>query len=388
MNKLPWFLPVNTAKLTACLALTGLSAMCQPAAAKVFSQHNLVTDNQLVNTADLTDPNLSNAWGISHSQSSPFWVSDNGSGLSTVYKVNPLNDSVTIQPLVVTIPGDGSVTGQVSNGGASAGQFNGDNFLFVSEDGTVSGWKGALGTTAETLVAGSTNNIYKGSAFATIGGNSYLYAANFQTENIDVVKGSGAAPNLTGAFKDPNIPAGFAPFDVQKLGDSLYVTYAKKNGKDDVAGAGNGFVSKFDLQGNFIKRIASQGTLNSPWGLAIAPTTFADFANALLVGNFGDGHINAFDLNTDAFLGQLEGVGGNPLVIDGLWGLSVGNNGNAGSSDKLYFSAGPNGEANGLFGVLQAVPEPGTLPLLGAALLPYVIIRKRVSGKNAPKTKT
>ena len=380
MNKSPKFFP----KIVACMAVIGLSSMCQPAAATLFSQHNLVTDDQSANTADVTDPNLKNAWGMSSSPSSPFWISDNGTGLSTLYRVTPQNDTVTKVGLEVSIPGDGSVTGQVFNS-AGAGHFNGDNFLFVSEDGTVSGWRGALGTSAETLVTGSADNVYKGTAFATIGGNSYLYAANFHTGNIDVVKGNAAAPNLPGNFTDPNLPAGFAPFNVQHLGDALYVTYAKQGaGKDDEKGLGNGFVNKFDLQGNLIKRIASQGALNSPWGLALAPSTFAEFANALLVGNFGDGRINAFDPTTAAFLGQLQGISGNPLEIDGLWGLSVGNNGNGGSPDRLYFTAGPNDEANGLFGVLQAqVPELTTFPLLSAALLSYVITRKRAVSRLA-----
>ena len=193
-----------------------------------------------------------------------------------------------------------------------------------------------------------------------------------------MIKGTSSAPDLTGKFTDPTIPAGYAPFNIQKLGDRLYVTYALQdaNKHDDVAGAHHGFVSVFDTQGNFIGRVGTAGTLNSPWGLAIAPASFGQFAGYLLVGNFGDGRINAFNLLTDTFVGQLLRLNGSELTIDGLWGLTVGNDGSAGSSNKLYFSAGPNGEADGLFGVIET-PEPGTLSLLGACAISGLIFRRR-----------
>ena len=170
--------------------------------------------------------------------------------------------------------------------------------------------------------------------------------------------------DLTGSFTDPGIPGGFAPFNIQNLGGKLYVTYAKVGPTgDDVSGAGNGFVSVFDTNGNFIMRVASQGTLNSPWGLAIAPNSFKSFAGDLLVGNFGDGTINAFNLSTNSFVGQLDDKNGNPLVIDGLWGLITGNGGSGGSKDSIYFSAGPGDESHGLFGALNAVPEPSSVVL-------------------------
>jgi uncharacterized protein (TIGR03118 family) len=239
--------------------------------AGAFIATNLVTDDQAAHSAVLTDPNLVNAWGISRTGTSPFWVSDNGTGVATLYRVNPITGVPSIAPLIVSIPGLGNLTGQVAAG--VAGSFNGDAFLFVSEDGTVSGWRGALGTLAETLVIGSPDNVYKGSAFQNILGNGYLYAANFHTGKIDVYKGNGAAPNLAGNFVDPGIPAGYAPFNVQDIGDKIYVTYALQNaaGDEDVSGPGHGFVSVFDNQGNFISRVGSQGTLDSPWGLALAP---------------------------------------------------------------------------------------------------------------------
>ena len=333
-----------------------------------FNVTPLVTNDQAANPAQITDSHLVNAWGIAYAAGSPFWVSDNGTGLATLYNVNPITNVTTTQGLAVSIPGDGSVTGQVFN---STSGFNGDRFLFVSEDGTISGWRGALGTTAEVLQLPS-DAYYKGAALATIGGNSYLYAANFHSRAIDVLKGAAGAPDLMGSFTDPALPNGYAPFNIQLLGGKLYVAFALQgSGKDEQAGLGFGFVSVFDTQGNFLGRVGSQGTLNAPWGLAIAPASFGSFAGDLLVGNFGDGTINAFNLSTDTFVGQLKGTNGQPIVIDGLWGLTPGNDTAAGNSSSIYFSAGPQDESNGLFGVITAVPEPSSmvLALFGVGLV-------------------
>jgi uncharacterized protein (TIGR03118 family) len=350
---------------------------------------NLVTDDQTINPAQITDPNLKNAWGISHSTGSPFWVSDNGTGVATLYSVNPSTNATAKVTLgtppnasggvVIPPPGAGTPTGQVFNS-AGAAAFNGDNFLFVSEDGTISGWRSALGTTAEVLQTALPANVYKGTTLDTTGGHSYLLSANFQAGTIDVLKGDSGAPDLAGRFTDPNTPAGYAPFNIQTLGSRIYVTYALQDAAkhDDVAGAGHGFVTAFDLQGSLLGRVGSAGALNSPWGLAIAPSSFTGFAGDLLVGNFGDGTVDVFNPDPAApgFLGQLPGVGGTPIVIDGLWGLIPGNDGSGGSSQNLYFAAGPNDEAHGLFGVLS-VPEPASPGMLLLGMLAMCSRRAR-----------
>ncbi|HEX6706374.1 MAG TPA: TIGR03118 family protein [Albitalea sp.] len=354
-------------------------AFAWPAAAGDFNVMPLVTDNQAAHPAQITDSGLINAWGISFGPSSPFWVSAEGTGTSPLYRVDPLTQATTKLGLTVTVPGH--PTGQVFNSGAASGAFNGNLFLFVSTDGAISGWRGSLGTTAEVLQSASSANVYTGAGFGTVSGSSYLYGANFLAGAVDVVKGSAANPSLTGSFTDPNLPAGYSPFNVQNLGGTMYVAYALQNeeGDEEVAGPGLGIVDAFDLQGNFLSRVATGGTLNAPWGMAIAPSSFGSWAGALLVGNFGDGRINAFDASTHSFLGQVTGPGGQPLVIDGLWAITPGNDGNAGSSAQLYFTAGPDEEAHGMFGVLVAVPEPATWATLAGGLLMLTVWRRRHS---------
>lgn len=332
-----------------------------------YMQTNLVSS--VSGQAAFTDPNLVNPWGMAYSATSPFWVSDNGTGVSTLY-----NGSGSKQALTVTIPatstgGPARPTGQVFNGGAG---FNGDRFLFATEDGTIAGWRGALGTAAELVVDNSTLGAnYKGLAIGSNGAGTFIYAANFHAGTIDVYDSIFAPAFLPGAFTDPTLPAGYAPFNIQNLGGNLFVTYAQQdaNAQDDVAGAGHGFVDVFDTSGNLQKRLISGGVLDSPWGVALAPADFGEFSNDLLVGNFGDGLINAFDPLTGALLGTLKDGKGNPIQIDGLWGLGFGNGAGAGLSNELFFTAGPNGETDGLFGKLSAVPEPSTIFLLGLGLV-------------------
>jgi uncharacterized protein (TIGR03118 family) len=281
------------------------------AVANGYQQTNLVSNQP--GGAQIQDSNLVNPWGISYSPTGPFWISDNGTGVSTLYSVNPATNTPTKLGLTVTIPGAGNVTGQVHNGNTSA--FNADSFLFVSEDGTVSGWRGGLGgPNAETLQTASPGNIYKGTTEITTGSDSYLYSSNFGTGNIDVLKGNAASPNLTGTFTDPTLPAGYSPFNIQVLGGNLLVTYAFKQNPgdtDETAGTGLGVVDEYNTNGDFVKRLITGGPLNAPWGMALAPSNFGDFSNALLVGNFGDGLINALDPATGTFLGSLKDKSGN-----------------------------------------------------------------------------
>jgi uncharacterized protein (TIGR03118 family) len=321
---------------------------------------------------NLTDPDLVNPWGMSSSPTGPFWISDNGTGLSTLY-----NTLGVKQGLVVSMPaGSLNVTGQVFNGTSS---FNSDAFLFANENGTITGWRGALGTIAETLftVAGAS---YKGLAVSST--KDTLYAANFAAGRIDVFSSAG----LTGSYVDPTTPAGYAPFNIQNINGKLYVTYALRGATgDDVAGAGNGFVSVFDPITHTFTRLVTQGALNSPWGLAIAPADFGSLAGDLLVGNFGDGTINAFDTLSGALLGTLADASGVSLVNDGLWGLDFGNGGNGGLKNALYITAGPNNETGGLFARIDSttIPEPSSLFLTGAGLAMFIFRRRKVKAPTA-----
>ena len=351
-------------------AVSTLLAAALPAATIGFTVDKIASDQPGV--ARITDSNLVNAWGLISSGSSPWWIGANGSGTSLVYN----GATETKNALTVAIQGDGSVTGVAFNGTTD---FNGDLFLFGSEDGTVSGWRGALGPTAEVLALASPDNVYKGITVGSVSGNMYAYLANFRSGQVDVVKGNAGAPDLAGKFTDPNLPAGYAPFNVMNLGDTIFVTYALQDAgkEDDVAGPGNGFVDAFDLNGNLLTRLISDGALNSPWGLALAPAGFPGFGGDLLVGNFGDGTINAYNPSSGAFLGTLSDGSGSPLVIDGLWALRFGNGGSAGPTDRLYFTAGPGGESHGLFGALDPTPEPGAW-LLSVSGLALFLFRKHL----------
>jgi uncharacterized protein (TIGR03118 family) len=336
-----------------------------------YVQTNLVSD--IPGAAQNTDPNLVNPWGIALQPGQPFWVSNNGSGNSTLYDGNGVS-----QALVVTVPGPtaGSAsapTGVVFNPGNSfdihaGGQTGPSAFLFATEDGTIAGWSPQVSDTQAVIAvnASAAGAVFKGLALGTNSSGTFLYAADFHNGTIDVFNTSFAKVSLAGNFSDPSIPAGFAPFDVQNIGGSLFVTYAKQNAEkhDDVAGAGNGFVDVFDTNGNLMERFASQGTLDSPWGVTQAPASFGAFGGDILVGNFGDGTINVFDPTSHAFLGQLQGTSGQTITINGLWGLTFGTGGSGGTPGTLYFTAGPDQEQHGLFGSLApaATSTPTSTP--------------------------
>jgi uncharacterized protein (TIGR03118 family) len=289
-------------------------------AATAYIQHNLVSDIPLL--ADFTDPNLVNPWGISFTAASPFWICDQGTGLSTVYTASATVQAGTVSTTVVTVPATnakatgGRCTGQVANTNTAAFAVNGTavTFIFATEDGSISARVGAVGIIkVDNSAAGA---VYKGLALFNSANANYLYAANFNSGKIDVFDGTYSPVTLSGSFTDPAIPAGFAPFNIQNLGGKLFVTYAKQDAakQNDVAGPGNGYVSVIDTNGNLLPagHLIANGPLNSPWGVQIAPSTFGDFKGALLVGNFRDGTINAFDPNAGTFLGNLKYPSGKP----------------------------------------------------------------------------
>jgi len=341
-----------------------------------FAQTNLVANT--AGDAKLTDPNLLNSWGIARSPMGPWWVADNHSGKATVYDGQGNPTMVNGQALVVTIPpppgsplgATAAPTGIVFNATADFVISEGDTsspalFIFATEDGTVSAWRQNLADpfTAVLEVDNSADGaIYKGLAIGTnAAGDNRLYASNFHAGTVEVFDGSFAPVSLgSGAFTDPGIPTGFAPFGIQNTDGAIFVTYAKQDEdkEDDTAGPGNGYVDVYDMDGNLLHRFASKGPLNSPWGIVRAPASFGRFGGMLLIGNFGDGKLNAFDPTNGSFLGSVNRPGGGPIVISGLWGLAFGNGSGAGSADTLYFAAGPNHEADGLFGMLVPMPSP------------------------------
>jgi uncharacterized protein (TIGR03118 family) len=335
-------------------------------AANVYYQRNLVSDQAGV--ADHQDTNLVNPWGICATATSPFWVSDNHAGVTTLYTSFGAPNA-TLKPAVpatTTTLAGGSPTGCVANVTATAflvpdAAGKSGSFLFATESGTLSGWTSA--NTAQTIVMvdkSASGAVYKGLAIATpAGGTPQLYAANFHAGTIDVFDQTWKQVTVAGAFTDTGIPAGFAPFNVQALAGKLYVTYAKQDAakQDDTAGAGNGYVDVYDLNGMLLTHLISGGNLNSPWGLAIAPANFGDFAGDLLVGNFGDGAIDVYNPTTGAFVAALADPKGATIHINGLWGLQAGNGGSGGDASAIYFSSGPGGEAHGVFGSLQAAPS-------------------------------
>jgi uncharacterized protein (TIGR03118 family) len=338
---------------TFTLTVAAVLCLSTSALAQHYQQTNLVSD--VPGLAPITDSNLVNPWGLARSATSPWWVADNGTGVSTLYRGNG-----TIVPLVVTIPvppggtPPASPTGTVFNGNTA--DFLGDRFIFVTEEGTISGWRS--GTSAVLRVNQAGSAIYKGVDIAQINGASFLYAANFFAGTIDVFDNNYMSVTLApGAFSDPLLPEGFAPFNVQNIGGHLFVAFAKQDEEkeDEVAGPGLGFVDAFDASGNLVLRLRSGRWMNAPWGIALAPSNFGKLSNTLLVGQFGSGEIATFDLKHGNFHGLMRGTNGHPLTIEGLWALSFGNGAAAGPTNTLFFTAGIDDEEHGLFGTITPI---------------------------------
>jgi uncharacterized protein (TIGR03118 family) len=321
-----------------------------------FMQVNQVSDTGGP-AAALTDDNAVNSWGLALSPTSPLWVANNGTNTATLYAGGVGGVPVTKVGLTVTIPG-GAPTGQVFNGDANSFIVTGPNgsgaarFIFDSEEGEITGWSPAAAPTTAIVAAKVDGAIYKGLALLVTNAGPMLLAADFHNARIDVFDSSFDQVNLpASAFHDPGLPTGYAPFNVAVLAGSVYVAYAKQDAEaeDETAGPALGFVDRYATDGQLIERIASHGTLNAPWGLAIAPASFGPFAGDLLVGNFGDGRINVF--HGTEFLGQLRDQNNHKITIDGLWALLPGT-ASTGGTGTVWFSAGPDEESHGLVGQL------------------------------------
>ncbi len=382
---------VGCASILLSTLASSLTAQTTPA--NTFLQHNLVSD--LPGIADHQDKNLVNPWGNGFSATSPFWIGNNATGTSTLY-----DGYGTPSALVVSISAAGGantggpVTGVIANAFTSnTAAFNvgspgkAPNFIFCSEDGLITGWASAADASHALVMVDNSKSgaVYKGCAEGGTSAAPLLFAANFNSGKIDVYDGSLKPVTNANAFVDAAVPSGFAPFNVQMISGNVFVAYAKQDSakKHDVFGPGNGYVAEFDQSGNLLATLISQGALNSPWGMAIAPSTFGPFGGALLVGNFGDGTINAFNLSTGKQLGTLNDLKGSPIVNTGLWSLNFGNT----SKDPgtLYFTAGIGGgpnndplESHGLLGSIQAAPSFLTTGVLNDASL--------VAGPIAPNT--
>jgi uncharacterized protein (TIGR03118 family) len=369
-------LSVRLALVAGCL-LVGARANAQH-----YTQTPLVSDQP---GALVTDPNLVNPWGLSRSSTSPWWVADNGMGTSTVY-----NGTTGALALTVSIPSASGTDPGVPTGTV----FNGTKvfelapnmpalFLFVTEDGTISGWNRNVDATHAVIKAKDPDAVYKGAAIASWRGSWYLYVTNFAKQRIDVFDSSFQPVHVGGddhnalrndhgedghhdggRFRDDRIPRSFSPFNVWNIGGDLYVTFAKRDPatNDDVKGPGFGYVDVFSSSGRLLRRLDHGPWLNAPWGLALAPGDFGAFSHNLLVGQFGSGQVAAYDVATGAFLGLMRDKADQVLTIDGLWALSFGNGAGAGPLNTLFFTAGIDDESHGLFGTLT--PDPAEV-LLG-----------------------
>jgi uncharacterized protein (TIGR03118 family) len=385
---------IRTLGTVALIGIAASATIAHAADADTHSDRNAYQVTALVSNlsgaAANPDPVLQNAWGIAFTPAgSPFWVNDNATGCSTLYA----GDGTKIK-LQVSIPLPGSIiapascqpfdfnnpanpapaapTGIIWNPSASflvPGTTIPALFIFATEDGTISAWAGGLSPADHAVLAvdnsatpnAASGAVYKGLVFAVNSHGGFLFATNFRAGRIDVFGPNGSnglfTPATTdGGFVDPEIPPGYAPFGIAAINGDLFVTYALQNAArhDDVAGPGHGFVDVFDTDGHLLRRFANRGPLNSPWGVTRASFAFGRFSGKILIGNFGNGRINAFDDHGE-FVGELEDSHQRPLTIDGLWTLTLGG-GRGSSPDTLYFAAGPNGETNGLFGTITPLP--------------------------------
>lgn len=331
--------------------------------------HNLVSSVQ--GKADHLDPLLKNPWGMVFNPAGPVWIANNATNTSTLY------DGAGVQtPLIVLIPAGGSPPANLTGASAPTGiVFNGtkdfavsvmgqaptpSNFIFSGEGGTIAGWALMVNPLLTvTMYDGSAAGaVYKGLAIASNGSANFLYATDFHNHTVDVFDKNFAKVSSAGGFKDPSLPPDFSPFGIQAINDRVYVTYAQKSASsdDEGDGAGLGYVDVFDADGNLIQQLVAGGALNAPWGIALAPADFGSFGNDLLIGNFGDGAINAYDPGTGKFAGTLSAADGTPIQIPGLWGFAFGNGLMSQAANALYFTAGINGEADGLYGSIAAAP--------------------------------
>lgn len=348
----------------ALILFAALTSATVHAQGNAYQQHNLVSDGFV--PADNTDPNLVNGWGVAFNPFGVVWVADNGAGVSTLY-----DGAGKPQSLVVQIPGpansnvQGTPTGIVFSGStgfvvSQGGASGPSRFIFATEDGVIAGWAPNVDATHAIRVidnSTATGAIYKGLALGADGSGNLLYAADFHNNRIDVFDSAFKPVTLpAGAFYDPDLPAGFAPFGIQAINGNIYVAYARQDPekKDEVAGAGQGYVDVFDPSGQLIRRFASNGQLNAPWGMALAPAGFGEFGNRLLIGNFGDGTINAYDLASGDFAGTLKDADQKPIQISGLWGIAFGSGFAGQPVNTLFFAAGPGDEQHGLYGRIDS----------------------------------
>ena len=365
-----------------------VATLAGPTLVAQTTQHYKLTPltSNLASLAPIRDPNLVNPWGLSRSSGGPWWISDNGTGVSTLY-----DGAGKVIPLVVSIPASGAKESAGKLGTPTGTIFNGDPnafpiapgkpaiVLFATEDGAISGWNPGVSPSAVIVVNHKDQSVYKGltSATAEIDGvtRTLLYAADFRQGRVAVFDSAFKPVHLGEEaseeerypegrhhrpFEDERIPEGYAPFNVQNIGGNIYVAFAKQDSArhDEVEGAGNGYVAVFSPTGRFLLQLEHGAWFNAPWGIALGASDFGSYSHDVLIGQFGTGQILAFDPLTGKFKGRLDGANNQPLVIDGLWAIAFGNDAGAGPATTLYFAAGTNHEVNGLFGSITAIENP------------------------------